>query len=125
VHLCYTPTTALSRRTLGLVDVLPGLVAAQHVVHLLALQRHLLLHLVVDLEQVRARLAEEAHAVGLSKWTHIHVSLCATRYASRRLSIRTSGSTSRMFPQHGQKCIIAAIRWLDTKWRNIGDFIFY
>ncbi|KAJ8576629.1 hypothetical protein ON010_g2584 [Phytophthora cinnamomi] len=50
---------------LGLVHVLPGLVAAQHVVHLLALQRHLLLQLVVDLEQVRARLAEEAHAVGL------------------------------------------------------------
>ncbi|GMF51524.1 unnamed protein product [Phytophthora fragariaefolia] len=58
---------AVRAARLGLVHVLPGLVAAQHVVHLLALKRHLLLHLVLDLEQVRARLAEEAHAVGLQR----------------------------------------------------------
>lgn len=97
-----------AKRTFGLVHVLPGLVTAENVVHLLALQRHLLLHLLIDLEQVRTRLAEEAHAVGLRDEPHTQASDSSILTLRPQAQTLTSGSTSRMLPQHGQKCMAAS-----------------
>lgn len=44
----------------NLVYVFPGLLASEHVVHFFPLQLHLLLELLVEHEDVGARLAEEA-----------------------------------------------------------------
>mgnify|MGYP000905552028 FL=1 len=48
----------------GLVDVLPGVLAAQHVVDLLALEVELVLELLLDAEHVGTRLAKEPEVGG-------------------------------------------------------------
>ena len=62
MHKVGFPIAALWAATLhrGLVDMLPGLRTAEHIVHLLPLQVHLLLEGLVDHEYVGAGLAEES-----------------------------------------------------------------